>query len=197
MWHISRGGVRAVPVSPGRGWPCPPGGTLLLFSLLPWLVPGASPCSLLNTKIQTPLAPPRSMQGIVTTLCRPASGPHSCAPHMGAVEAHCALLRSVALGLICSRREMKEGPKGRGRKMSSLFLAVSGKLLSVHFLKILYLFIIGCSGSSFLPRLFSSWSEWGLLASCRVWAAPCGGFSCCRAGALGRTGFSNCGWWAQ
>ena len=100
----------------------------------------------------TPLAPPRSMQGIATTLCRPASGPHSCAPSMGAVAAHRAPPRPVALGLSCSRREMKEGPKGRGRKMSSLFLAVSGKLLSVHFLK----FIIGCSGSSFLPRLSSS-----------------------------------------
>ena len=42
--------------------------TLLLFSLLPWLVSRTSPCSLLNTKIQPPLAPPRSMQGIVTTL---------------------------------------------------------------------------------------------------------------------------------
>ena len=147
MWHISRGGVRAA-----RGWPCPPGGTLLLFSLLPWLVSGALPCSLLNMKIQPPLAPPRSMQGIATTLCRPASGPHSCAPSMGAVAAHRAPPRPVALGLSCSRREMKEGPKGRGRKMSSLFLAVSGKLLSVHFLK----FIMGCSGSSFLPRLSSS-----------------------------------------
>ena len=34
-------------------------------------------------------------------------------------------------------------------------------------------------------RAFSSFSEWGLLSSCSVWASQCDGFSCCRAQALG------------
>ena len=40
-------------------------------------------------------------------------------------------------------------------------------------------------------RLFSSCGKWGLLSSCSVQASLCGGFSCCRARALGRTGFSK------
>ena len=46
-------------------------------------------------------------------------------------------------------------------------------------------FIFGCTKSSLLPEAFSSCSEQGLLASCRVQASHCGGFSCCRPWALG------------
>ena len=35
---------------------------------------------------------------------------------------------------------------------------------------------------------FSSCGERGLLSSCGARASPCGGFSCCEARALGRTG---------
>ena len=44
-----------------------------------------------------------------------------------------------------------------------------------------YLFTFGCAGSLLLWRLFSSWSERGLLSSCVAWASYCGGFSCCGA----------------
>ena len=43
---------------------------------------------------------------------------------------------------------------------------------------------------------FSSYGEWGLLSSRGVWASLCGGFSCCRAQALGHSDFSSCGSWA-
>ena len=56
-----------------------------------------------------------------------------------------------------------------------------------------YLFIFGCSGSSLLRGLFSSFGERGLLSSCGAWASHCSGFSCCRAWALGRTAFCRCG----
>ena len=46
--------------------------------------------------------------------------------------------------------------------------------------------MFGCAGSSLLLRLFSSFSEQGLLV----------GFSSCRAWALGFMVFSNCGFWA-
>ena len=45
------------------------------------------------------------------------------------------------------------------------------------------------------------WLCWILVAvcttlSCAARASHCGGFSCCRAWALGYTGFSSCGSWA-
>ena len=43
----------------------------------------------------------------------------------------------------------------------------------------------GCAGSLSLLRPFSSSGEWELLSSCSVWASHFGGFSCCRAWALG------------
>ena len=43
---------------------------------------------------------------------------------------------------------------------------------------------------------FSSCSEQGLLSSCSLRAPHCSGFSCWRARALGRSGFSSCGSWA-
>ena len=60
-----------------------------------------------------------------------------------------------------------------------------------------YLFIFGCAGSSLLCRLFSGFSKQWLLCSCDARVLHCGGFSCCRAWALGHTGFSSCGTRAQ
>ena len=56
-----------------------------------------------------------------------------------------------------------------------------------------YLFL---AGPSFLPRLFSSCGEQGLLFSCSTRASHCGGLFCWGAQALlGRVGFSSCGYW--
>ena len=52
------------------------------------------------------------------------------------------------------------------------------------FLKIFFIFY--CAGSSLLPELFSSCSEWGLLSSYVAWASHCSGFSCYRTRALGQ-----------
>ena len=47
-------------------------------------------------------------------------------------------------------------------------------------------FIFGCTGSSLLCSDFSLvFGGLGLLSSCDVQASPCGGFSCCRAQAVG------------
>ena len=46
-------------------------------------------------------------------------------------------------------------------------------------------------------RAFSSYSKWRLLSSCSAQVSHCGGFSCCRARALGHAGFSGCDTWAQ
>ena len=54
----------------------------------------------------------------------------------------------------------------------------------------IYLFILGCAESLLLRRLFSSSGKRGLLLP--AWASHCGGFSCCRAQALGLSGFSSC-----
>ena len=56
-----------------------------------------------------------------------------------------------------------------------------------------YLFTFGYYVSLLLFRLFSSCSNWGLLSSWAVWASHCGGFSCCRAWALGHVGLRSCG----
>ena len=47
------------------------------------------------------------------------------------------------------------------------------------------------AGSSLPHGLFSSCQKWGLLVSCGTKASHCGGFSCCRAEALGCLGFSS------
>ena len=78
----------------------------------------------------------------------------------------------------------------------------AGNLFSFETLQILSIFsyksfvniillIFGCAGSLSLP-LFSSMVSRGLLCSCRVWASHC-----CRAQALGLTGFRRCSTWAQ
>ena len=53
-----------------------------------------------------------------------------------------------------------------------------------------FLFNVGvcCAGSSLLRGLFSSCGKRELLSSCSVQASHCGGFSCCRAQALGGVG---------
>ena len=53
------------------------------------------------------------------------------------------------------------------------------------------------AGSLLQHGAFSSCGEQGLLSSCGGRASHCSGFSCCRAQALGHTGFSSCSTWAQ
>ena len=56
-------------------------------------------------------------------------------------------------------------------------------------LKFLYLLaVLGLC--CYLPAL-SRCGKWGLLSSCGARAPPCGGFSCCRAWALGQMAFSH------
>lgn len=62
------------------------------------------------------------------------------------------------------------------------------------------LFTFAWAGSWLLRRLFSSCSKWGLLSSYSARASHCGGFSGCRARALGAgasvvavCGLSSCG----
>ena len=76
-------------------------------------------------------------------------------------------------------------------------LQLSGMIPLMTFLKVFFFFFFGCTGSSWLHRLFSSCSEWRLLSSCGVQASQCSGFSCCQAQTVGHTGFSSCGMWAQ
>ena len=54
-----------------------------------------------------------------------------------------------------------------------------------------YLFLFGCAGSSLLCRLFSVVVS-GATLRCSARTSHCGGFSCCRARALGLSGFSSC-----
>ena len=68
----------------------------------------------------------------------------------------------------------------------------------------IFFFFFGCVGSSQqCTGLFvavhrrSLVAESGGYSHCTVWASLCGGFSCCRALALGHMGFSSCGAWAQ
>ena len=56
--------------------------------------------------------------------------------------------------------------------------------LNLFFLKF-YLVSFGGTGSLLVYCLFSSCREPGLVSGWGVWASSCGGFSCCRAGALG------------
>ena len=77
---------------------------------------------------------------------------------------------------------------------------------SFFFFKInlfIYLFIVGCVGSSLLRADFLQLRQVGATLRCSAWASHCSGFSCCGAQALGaRTsvvvarGLSSCGSWA-
>ena len=56
---------------------------------------------------------------------------------------------------------------------------------SFFFLKLISLFYFWLHWVFVAAQSFSSCSERGLLLSCGAWASHCGGFSCCRAQALG------------
>ena len=76
---------------------------------------------------------------------------------------------------------------------------------SMQFLKkYFYLFIYGCVGSSLLCSGFLFLRRARATLRCGAWASHCGGFSCCRAQALGARasvvvacGLSSCGAQAQ
>ena len=51
-----------------------------------------------------------------------------------------------------------------------------------------FFFFFGCAESSLLGQLFSSCDKQGPLSTCGAQASDCGGFSCCRAWALGHAG---------
>ena len=57
----------------------------------------------------------------------------------------------------------------------------------------IYSFFFGCFQVFVAMWAFSICVEQGLLSSCGAWASHCGGFSCCRAPALGCMDFSNHG----
>ena len=61
----------------------------------------------------------------------------------------------------------------------------------------IYLFLYCCVGSSLLCAGFLSLWRAGATLRCGSQASHCGDFSCCRAWALGHTGFSSCGTWAS
>ena len=63
-------------------------------------------------------------------------------------------------------------------------LAKRGQFDNTYFFLWISLFIFGCTGSS----LLSPGGEQGLLPSCGAQDSHCGGFSCCRAQALGYIG---------
>ena len=63
-----------------------------------------------------------------------------------------------------------------------LFFVVAGCLVFFCF------FFFGCAESSLLGQLFSSCDKQGPLSTCGAQASDCGGFSCCRAWALGHAG---------
>ena len=72
--------------------------------------------------------------------------------------------------------------------------------LFFFFYKFIYLFIFGCVGSSLLCTGFLWLRREGITLCCRARASHCGGFSCCRARALGARasvvvarGLSSCG----
>ena len=59
------------------------------------------------------------------------------------------------------------------------------------------LFIFCYARSLLLCQAFSNYSNWGLRSSCNAQASVCGGFSCCRAGALESPHFRSCAAWGQ
>ena len=70
----------------------------------------------------------------------------------------------------------------------SIYVRFFGFFFKIIFIY-LFMAVLGlrcCSG-------FSLDAGEGAILHCGVWASHCGGFSCCRAQALGRAGFSSCG----
>ena len=80
-------------------------------------------------------------------------------------------------------------PLEKPRKYQQLFLSF------IH--SFIHSFLFGCTGLHCYVWTFSPVSKWGLLSSCSVKVSHCGGFSCCRAWAPGRVGFSSCSLRAQ
>ena len=66
------------------------------------------------------------------------------------------------------------------------------------FSHLIYLFLYGCTGSSFLylAFLWPFYGKWELLSGCSAWASHCGGFFCCWARILGHMGYDCCDAWA-
>ena len=97
------------------------------------------------------------------------------------------------------------------------FVSFSGYFIYfIHFLKFIYLFIFGCVGSLLLHEGFLQLWRAGATLHCSARVSHCGGFSCCRARALGvwasvvvarrlsscgsralECRLSSCGTWAQ
>ena len=71
---------------------------------------------------------------------------------------------------------------------------LSHLLLCIYLCIYLFLAVLGLCC---FARIFSGYSEQGLLSSCSAWACYCGGFSCCRVQALEHGGFSRCSMWGQ
>ena len=61
-------------------------------------------------------------------------------------------------------------------------------ILVNYFILFICFKIFACTRSSLLSGLFYSWGKQRLLSSCGAQASHCGGFSCCRAWALGCMG---------
>ena len=62
---------------------------------------------------------------------------------------------------------------------------IKGYTVLVLIYLFIYLFIYGCVGSSLLHAGFLWLRRAGAALRCGAWASHCGGFSCCRAQALG------------
>ena len=69
------------------------------------------------------------------------------------------------------------------------FFFLTELLFPINF-ESLYLAVMGLHG---YMQIFSSFSKKGLLSTCGSWASYCGGFSCCRAQALGHVSFNSSG----
>jgi len=83
------------------------------------------------------------------------------------------------------------------------FISFSSSFVFISYLRncahksFLNYFLLAALGLCCCVLAYSSCAQQGLLCSCGVWASHCGGFSCCRARALGHAGFWSCSMWAQ
>ena len=96
--------------------------------------------------------------------------------------------------------EMKQTPLVSGRKEAEVRLPGNQQLWGpfcppwcMNTLGDFLLLIYGCAGSLLFCVGFLSLGRVGATLRCGVQPSHCGGFFCCRAQALGRTGFSSCG----
>ena len=91
----------------------------------------------------------------------------------------------------CCLRAFAQAVPSAWKALSYCFLV--RKFLKKFFL--IYLFVLGCAGSSLLCKLFPSCGKRRLLSSCGILASHHSGF-CCEARAPGCMGFSSCGFQA-